>query len=419
MNEERALGRLPSVFMAMILIACVAASATEFGRAQNLDQTPRLTERVGPEAVWFPTREVLLRIARECAGNGPGCLPTVMRQSGASAQAIDFATALRGEGYLTSFQRFGRVDLAIIAYPFQANDNEVPTLVNGRPPLVDVLRIAAGLALTGDTYFDSIAKAHPNAGWQGDVPRFKEMRPLPPGGQRFIFSFLLQDGCHACEALARTWLAMDFDASGTFQKPMLLGSTDLTATQPPQPAAQGAQRGVPAPAKPVPADRLLTDTSVGPVRVRMTIAQARAALRGFEVVRGTGGEGAVVYVVRRGTQTVMFLWPLGKNSWDPITELTRIHDIEVVNPSYGTTAGVHPGMPLQEVERIYGKLVKIQRSEIEAQEFASFSKLPPALRIRVAVGTGIFASGEMTTTRYVPSARVLSIRVRWIGIWPG
>ena len=409
MKEARALGRLPLVFAAIVL----AFSVTEGAKAQP----PRVTQRVGPEAVWNPPRDVFLMIGRECGGKSAGCLPGLMDQSGASTQAIEFSRSLHGEGYLEAFRTMGRVDLGTIAYPFRANDNEVPALINGKPPVVDVQSSAASLVLAGDPYYDAILRKHPHAGWLGDTPTFKKMETLPPGGQRFVFSFALQDGCHACAILGKTWFAMDFDGSGTLRKPVLLGCTDPGAIQPPQPAAQKAPRGSSAPAKPAPPDRLITHAAVGPVRVGMTIAQARTALHGLEVARGASGDGAVIYAVRHGTQTLMVLFPLPKQAWDPINERTRIHGIEVFDPTYATGARVHPGMRLQDVELIYGKLIKLQRSEIESQEFASFPKLPTGMVIRVPSGTGTYAAGESTTTRYTPPARVLSIGVAWTGPW--
>ncbi|HLW59459.1 MAG TPA: hypothetical protein VKV57_05970 [bacterium] len=409
MNAAHARSRMPLLCVVIVL----AFSATESAKAQP----PGMRERVGPEAVWNPPREVFLEIGRECAGKSAGCLPGLMEQSAASAQAIEFSRSLGGEGYLEALRALGRVDLATIAYPFRANDNEVPALINGKPPVVDVQSSAASLVLAGDPYYDTILRRHPNARWLGDVPSFKEMTTLPQGGQRFVFTFALRDGCHACAILGKAWLAMDFDGAAILQRPVRLGCTDPGAIGPPHAAAQKEPQGAPASTNPVPSDHLIAPASVGPVRVGMTIAQAQIALHGLEVAKGTNGDGAVIYVVRHGTQRVMVLFPLPKQAWDPVNERTGIHGIEVYAPTYATAGGVHPGMRLRDLEPVFGKLLRVQRSEIESQEFALFPKLPQGMGIRVPAGTGIYAAGENTTTHYALTAQVLSIVVTWTGPW--
>jgi len=227
------LSQLVHAILVAFLAAAVAAAAPGLGEAQNQQLAPPLSQRVGPEAVWVPPQNVFLSLGAECGGRGATCLPAVMQRLGASPQAVTFAAALYGQGYLGSFRKLGRVDLAIVVYPFRANDNEVPALVNGRPSFVDVMTVVAGLKLSRDPHFNSIAQVHPNVGWQGDVPRFKAMTLLPRGGQRFVFSVLLQDGCHACAILGEAWFAMDVDGSGELQRSVLLGTTNPTAMQPP------------------------------------------------------------------------------------------------------------------------------------------------------------------------------------------
>jgi hypothetical protein len=235
MNRERLL----SVFMVMGLIAGALGS----GEAQDQQPAPSLTQWVGPESVWSPPQDVFLRLGEECGGRDAGCLPALMQRSGASAQAVAFAVALHGQGYLGSLQELGRVDLASVVYPFRANDNEIPTLVNGRPSFVDVMSVAAALKLSEDAHFNSIARIHPNVGWQGDVPRFRKVILLSHGGQRFIFSILLRDGCHACTILGTAWFAMDVDGYGAFRRPVLLGVTDPAATGPLPPTTQIRPQG--------------------------------------------------------------------------------------------------------------------------------------------------------------------------------
>ncbi len=159
---------------------------------------------------------------------------------------------------------------------------------------------------------------------------------------------------------------------------------------------------------------LITENSVGPVRLGMTVARARKALPGFRLSRTTDGEGMALIAVKRSGKTLMTLYA-GEASPDArINEHAVIEFLEVWDASYWTTSGVHPKMPLQEVEKKYGKLKDIRLSEIEAREFATFAKQPVGLHLRVAdeMGmAGIYSEGQNTTTRYNPSSYLKSISI--------
>ena len=45
---------------------------------------------------------------------------------------------------------------------------------------------------------------------------FKAIQPLPGGGHRFVFSFVLLNGCHACEVGGYAHVAFDFNRAGEF-----------------------------------------------------------------------------------------------------------------------------------------------------------------------------------------------------------
>ncbi|MCM3903246.1 MAG: hypothetical protein ND866_16180 [Pyrinomonadaceae bacterium] len=161
-------------------------------------------------------------------------------------------------------------------------------------------------------------------------------------------------------------------------------------------------------------DFLITDNSVGPVRLGTTVAQARRALRGFTLSRTSDGEGIALIAVKRGKQTVMTLYAGEQDPRSRINERARIEFIEVWDPRYYTSAGVHPKMPLREVEQKYGQLKEIRLSEIEAREFATFSTHPSGIQLRVGDDSGmagIYNEGKNTTARYSHSAYLMSISI--------
>lgn len=149
-------------------------------------------------------------------------------------------------------------------------------------------------------------------------------------------------------------------------------------------------------------DFLITDNSVGPVRLGITVAQARRALRGLTLSRTSDGEGIALIAVKRRKQTVMTLYAGEQNPASRINERGKIEFIEVWSASYHTADGVHPKMPLREVEQKYGQLKQIILSEIEAREFATFATQPGRMQLRIADDNGmagIYNEGQNTTTR--------------------
>ncbi|MBM4287159.1 MAG: hypothetical protein FJ135_03235 [Deltaproteobacteria bacterium] len=98
------------------------------------------------------------------------------------------------------------------------------TLVGGRPNKVEVGHI------------NTIRNLDFKKPWRKNFPKadyyfrdsFKEERQLSGGGQRFIFQFLIQDGCRACDPLGSAYVAYDFDATGRFLGTKILRFTKET-----------------------------------------------------------------------------------------------------------------------------------------------------------------------------------------------
>jgi hypothetical protein len=159
---------------------------------------------------------------------------------------------------------------------------------------------------------------------------------------------------------------------------------------------------------------LITNNSVGPVRLGMTVAQARRVLSGLTLSRTFDGEGIVLIAVKRCDETVMTLYAGEQSPKSRLDEHGKIEFIEVWSASYHTAIGVHPRMHLREVEQWYGRVTEIRMSEIEAREFATLATQPRRIHLRVtsdAGMAGIYNEGQNTTTRYAPSTYVKSISI--------
>ena len=159
---------------------------------------------------------------------------------------------------------------------------------------------------------------------------------------------------------------------------------------------------------------VITATSVGPVKLGMTVAQARSALPGVTFSRTTGGDGEALIAVKRGENLMMTLYTGDAKPTAPIDDRAVIAFVEARDAGYRTSAGVNPTMRLQEVERRYGKLDEISLSEIEAREYATFANHPAGISFRVrtdSVLAGVYPANQTRTERYVPSAYVFGISI--------
>jgi hypothetical protein len=156
-------------------------------------------------------------------------------------------------------------------------------------------------------------------------------------------------------------------------------------------------------------DCLIRPNVAGPVKAGMTVRQARAALRGATVKKSEDGDGLTLFTVQRDGKTVMDLYP---DEEDKVTETSKLELFRVYDPKCATADGIHPGMPLREVEQKFGPVLKIVTSEIESREEAEFKNQPSWLSIQVGNGeAGVYPSGKRCTRQYTPAAKVVSLWV--------
>ena len=175
--------------------------------------------------VWIPPGDFIKTMDKTCGElRAPAfqvCFIMLMKQMGASPEALRFTALTDTTGYVRHFINSGKVDIAFVYYPFRANVNLGVTLVNGDPAMIDVddFQYVDLTLLKKDSTYLKIVGDYPDAAvWPGD--RFHFDRPklesLPGGGQRFIVRYNLQNGCHACAHIGLVDFAFDFDRGGRF-----------------------------------------------------------------------------------------------------------------------------------------------------------------------------------------------------------
>jgi hypothetical protein len=222
-----------SLFFRLLAVGFILPSNNGIWAQEKANKTP--LEVIGSQAVFKPpSRDVVIGVTGSIQACGTvsakvgepqfiACVVSVMQQAGASPAATAFTTMLKGEGYLDHFRKMGRVDLASVAYPFRANENGEYLLVNGVPRLVhlDDPENLKHIDITKDPLYPSLLRKFPKLELWGHAD-FKDMQRLPGGGQRFVFTLVLLNGCHGCEVGGYAHVAFDFDETGQFLGTRLL-----------------------------------------------------------------------------------------------------------------------------------------------------------------------------------------------------
>ncbi len=195
----------------------------------KVDPSPILTSSgFGPETLWnidgniSQYQNCIYTSGKSGSySNSMDCVIALMKSSGASSQAIEFTRNLQGIAFMSSFKEYGVVDLAEITYPPRANNNVEYILVNGNPQIVYV-EDGYKVDITHDTNYPALKQKYPNIWIEGGENSFIKMESSSQGGQRFIFSFALVDGCHACQTDKSAYIAFNFDGTGQFESMKLM-----------------------------------------------------------------------------------------------------------------------------------------------------------------------------------------------------
>jgi hypothetical protein len=154
----------------------------------------------------------------------------------------------------------------------------------------------------------------------------------------------------------------------------------------------------------------ISGTGIGAIHLGITLDEARKLLPNAKFERSSDGEGAALIDVRMGAEPYMTLYADEENQTAWIDWSKKITFMETFNPNCHTENGVHPGSPVEDAEKAFGKIKEIIRSEIESRETILFSHQPPKITFRIDY-TGIFMPDSSRTTKYDPKGKIYSISV--------
>jgi hypothetical protein len=188
---------------------------------------------------------------------------------------------------------------------------------------------------------------------------------------------------------------------------VLLGTGSLTLGQ--------KTVSVPAP------DFLVTNNTVGQIRIGMTIADVRRILKEARFERGPGEGADEIEVKLKGKSLMWFTASPGDENYDsPVDGKTKIFAISVGNSKFQTSAGVRTGMTIAEAEKIYGKIRAIIEEGLTGDEFAVFTNHPEGIDFSVSnpkatddpySKVGKYIDGKIESKSYVKGSTISSIDI--------
>lgn len=129
--------------------------------------------------------------------------------------------------------------------------------------------------------------------------------------------------------------------------------------------------------------RVISDKGIGPIRLGMTLGEARKAAPGATFKRTGDGDGAALVEIALARDVTMQAWADEEDPSKPIDWRKKIQNIETFSKAFRTAEGVHPGMKVSDANRIYGATKTIETSEIESRQFITFEKHPARMLFRL------------------------------------
>lgn len=129
--------------------------------------------------------------------------------------------------------------------------------------------------------------------------------------------------------------------------------------------------------------RVISEKGIGPIRLGMTLGEARKAVPGATFKRTGDGDGAALVEITLARDVTMQVWADEEDPSKPIDWRKKIQNIETFSKAFRTAGGAHPGMKVSDANRIYGATKAIETSEIESRQFITFEKHPAGMLFRL------------------------------------
>ena len=172
-------------------------------------------------------------------------------------------------------------------------------------------------------------------------------------------------------------------------------------------------------AMPAAAECLIQKDSIAGIKLGQNLKQVKQKFPKAKMERTSDAEGVAFVAITLSKDVMVFALQDGDDNPDsPIKLHRKIDSLSTYSPACHTASGVHPGMKIKDAEAKLGKVKKIIMSEIEAREYAIFTRHPKHFEFRMEMGAGIY-SGKggvpNQTRRYRKGGSILEISVSKYG----
>lgn len=157
-------------------------------------------------------------------------------------------------------------------------------------------------------------------------------------------------------------------------------------------------------------DRLITPTSIAGVRLGMTVDEARGVLQEAKFARSYDGDGMAYVAASLAGEEALELFTDEEAPDSTLSGASAVVALQTFSPAFRTREGVGPGSLVSDVMGAYGPIKNITLSEIEQRQYIEFERQPKGLTFRLDY-TGVFASGQGSTTRCQPGARIQGVLI--------
>lgn len=155
-------------------------------------------------------------------------------------------------------------------------------------------------------------------------------------------------------------------------------------------------------------DHLVTAASAGPIKIGMTISEARSVLPGMTFEQIEDGDGVPLMAVKKGGDLYFTLYAGQETPEKPIASAQVIEQIEVWASSYKSKDGVGPATLVIDAEKKYGAVKSIGISEIESRQYIEFVNGPAEIGFKINY-CGTFSRNQRKTTQYEKGCNILSL----------
>lgn len=224
------------IFLLTILgMLCISVAA------QASTSLPEFWGGINPATVY--TKQNAMKIFQQCSSqaSNPGdyqnCLVDTMQTQHATPQAIAFLKY--ATGWITEYKVYNKL-IVVHAFTPAADHDDAYFIMNNYGDIVNVddPTFLNAIDIRSDSHYHDIIQHFPSAAlFPGNHQGFPEYTVSDQNSPRFVFTYSVLNGCHACEVAATAKIAFDFDNSGQLIGVSLLSLTPVPATTSPASAS--------------------------------------------------------------------------------------------------------------------------------------------------------------------------------------